>query len=189
MTLTTNDHLHVALDGSDDPNAVVELTPGGGPITRKHAGRYARLAESLTGAGYGVYASDHRGHGRTCTEKNQLGFFAEGDGWKICVDDLWLVNRRIASGHCFYPGPAIHRRARRCASVYEEAIQEGYLSGFLLLCSCSSSCSHPLFVLFAVKRPLRLRGCGIFDTTEQFFLRITTIFAKQLYNAFLYQLH
>ena len=34
MTLTTNDHLHVALDGSDDPNAVVELTPGGGHILR-----------------------------------------------------------------------------------------------------------------------------------------------------------
>src|SRR5262249_31553835 len=30
----TNDHLHVALDGSDDPNAVVELTPGGGHILR-----------------------------------------------------------------------------------------------------------------------------------------------------------
>lgn len=34
MTLTTNDHLHVALDGSDDPHAVVELTPGGGSIIR-----------------------------------------------------------------------------------------------------------------------------------------------------------
>lgn len=34
MTLTTNDHVHVALDGSDDPNAVVELPPGGGSILR-----------------------------------------------------------------------------------------------------------------------------------------------------------
>jgi DNA-binding beta-propeller fold protein YncE len=34
MTLTTNDHLHVALDGSDDPNAVVELSAGSGNILR-----------------------------------------------------------------------------------------------------------------------------------------------------------
>jgi DNA-binding beta-propeller fold protein YncE len=34
MTLTTNDHLHVALDGSDDTHAVVELKPGGGSIVR-----------------------------------------------------------------------------------------------------------------------------------------------------------
>lgn len=34
MTRTDNDHLHVALDGSDDPHAVVELTPGGGSIIR-----------------------------------------------------------------------------------------------------------------------------------------------------------
>ena len=35
MTLTSNDHVHVALDGSDDSNAVVELAPGGGSIVRK----------------------------------------------------------------------------------------------------------------------------------------------------------
>jgi DNA-binding beta-propeller fold protein YncE len=34
MTRADNDHLHVALDGEDDPDSVVELTPGGGTIIR-----------------------------------------------------------------------------------------------------------------------------------------------------------
>jgi len=34
MTLTTNDHVHVALDGEDSSNAVVELPPGSGSILR-----------------------------------------------------------------------------------------------------------------------------------------------------------
>jgi len=43
----------------------------------EHAARYARLAEALTGAGYAVYANDHRGHGQTATDA-ELGVFAGG---------------------------------------------------------------------------------------------------------------
>jgi alpha-beta hydrolase superfamily lysophospholipase len=48
-------------------------TPDGGPRAAvviahglsEHSGRYARFAGALAGAGYAVYAEDHRGHGRT----------------------------------------------------------------------------------------------------------------------------
>lgn len=63
----------------------------------EHAGRYRRLAEALTAAGYGVYASDLRGHGRTARAPEDLGFFAEHDGWRKCLNDLWDVNRLIAA--------------------------------------------------------------------------------------------
>ncbi|OAI57559.1 hypothetical protein AYO50_01320, partial [Acidobacteria bacterium SCGC AG-212-P17] len=63
------------------------------------AGRYARLAEALNAAGYAVYANDHRGHGRTVKSADDLGFFAERDGWQKCVDDLWQLNRHIAATH------------------------------------------------------------------------------------------
>jgi alpha-beta hydrolase superfamily lysophospholipase len=69
----------------------------------EHAGRYARVAEALTGAGYAVYANDHRGHGRTARTPAELGLFAERDGWTKCVEDLWLLNRRIASEHPSVP--------------------------------------------------------------------------------------
>lgn len=43
------------------PHAVVQLLHGVG----EHAGRYGELIKALNGAGYTVYADDHRGHGRT----------------------------------------------------------------------------------------------------------------------------
>ncbi|OCG74790.1 alpha/beta fold hydrolase [Microbacterium sediminis] len=43
------------------PRGVVQLLHGVG----EHAGRYAHVVEALTGAGFVVYADDHRGHGRT----------------------------------------------------------------------------------------------------------------------------
>ena len=52
-----------------------------------------------TSAGYAVYANDHRGHGRTVKSADDLGFFAERDGWRKCVDDLWQLNRHIAATH------------------------------------------------------------------------------------------
>lgn len=81
------------------PRAVVQIAHG----LAEHAGRYARLAEALTGAGYAVYANDHRGHGRTTKSADELGWFAEDDGWQKCVDDLWQVNRHIAATHPSLP--------------------------------------------------------------------------------------
>lgn len=77
------------------PVAVVQIAHG----LAEHAGRYARLAEQLTAAGYAVYANDHRGHGRTAKSPDDLGFFAEQNGWQKCVDDLWRLNRHIAAAH------------------------------------------------------------------------------------------
>jgi alpha-beta hydrolase superfamily lysophospholipase len=79
----------------EKPKAVVQIAHG----LAEHAGRYARLADALTSAGYAVYANDHRGHGRTVKSADDLGFFAERDGWRKCVDDLWRLNRHVAATH------------------------------------------------------------------------------------------
>jgi alpha-beta hydrolase superfamily lysophospholipase len=68
----------------------------------EHSARYARLAEALTGAGYVVYASDHRGHGPTCPPAD-LGFFAETKGWRACLDDLHVVANEIDRRHAGLP--------------------------------------------------------------------------------------
>lgn len=75
------------------PAAVVQIVHG----LAEHAGRYRRLAEALTSAGYGVYASDLRGHGRTAANAEALGFFGERDGWRKCLEDLLQVNRAISA--------------------------------------------------------------------------------------------
>lgn len=73
--------------------AVVQIIHG----LAEHAGRYRRVAEALTTAGYAVCASDLRGHGRTATSQDDLGFFGERGGWRKCLDDLWQLNRTIAA--------------------------------------------------------------------------------------------
>jgi alpha-beta hydrolase superfamily lysophospholipase len=81
------------------PKAVFQIAHG----LAEHAARYARLADALTTAGYAVYANDHRGHGRTAKSAEDLGFFAERDGWRKCMDDLWQLNRHIAASHPALP--------------------------------------------------------------------------------------
>ena len=74
------------------PRAIVEIAHG----LAEHSARYARLAAALNGAGCGVYAMDLRGHGPAAA-KEDLGYFADADGWAKCVGDLWTLNRRIAA--------------------------------------------------------------------------------------------
>ncbi len=64
----------------------------------EHSGRYARLADALCAAGYGVYALDQRGHGRTADE-GTLGLYAEKDGWNKVVGDLASLNQHIGQQH------------------------------------------------------------------------------------------
>lgn len=76
------------------PRAVVQLAHG----MAEHAARYERFAEALTGAGYAVYANDHRGHGRTASTTDH-GYFADVDGFATVVDDLRAVTDVAQAEH------------------------------------------------------------------------------------------
>ncbi|MEE9309440.1 MAG: alpha/beta hydrolase [Cocleimonas sp.] len=76
----------------------------------EHASRYGRFAEALIAAGYGVYANDHRGHGKTAfvegiesKNNNDIGFFAEKDGWSHVVNDMHILNQKIKADHPTLP--------------------------------------------------------------------------------------
>ena len=91
--LTANDRsrLYVNQWLPDGPaKAMIMLSHG----MAEHSGRYARLAEALCAAGYGLYAPDQRGHGRTADE-GTLGLYAEKDGWIKVVGDLASLNQHI----------------------------------------------------------------------------------------------
>lgn len=65
----------------------------------EHGGRYARVAQLLAGTGYAVYANDHRGHGRTARNPEELGRLAESGGWERCVADLGELTQHIRERH------------------------------------------------------------------------------------------
>ena len=91
--LTANDHSRLYVNQwlpDTPPKALIMVSHG----MAEHGGRYARLAQALCGAGYGVVALDQRGHGRTADE-GTLGLFAERDGWNKVVGDLASLNQHI----------------------------------------------------------------------------------------------
>lgn len=96
FTLTTPDGpLHVYRWAPEGPPVgVVVLAHGMG----EHAGRYARLAESVVGAAWVVVAPDHRGHGRTAPDADALGALGPS-GWAGLVDDLAAVVDHAAAAH------------------------------------------------------------------------------------------
>lgn len=112
-----------------EPRAAVQIAHG----LAEHSARYARLAQALTEAGYAVYANDHRGHGQSARAED-LGFFADKDGWTKCVGDLWTLNRRIAAD---LPGKKIFLlghsmgsfMSQRFISEHSDAIAGCILSG------------------------------------------------------------
>ncbi|WP_345752627.1 alpha/beta fold hydrolase [Microbacterium rhizophilus] len=79
---------------AEHPRGVIQLLHGVG----EHAGRYVALVEALVGAGFTVYADDHRGHGRT--------------GMRQHGDDSARLGRLGAGGH-----PATLEACRRMTRI------------------------------------------------------------------------
>lgn len=94
LTASDGTMLHVhAFTPPQAARAVVQISHG----MAEHAARYARLAESLCGAGYAVYASDHRGHGKTARRPEDLGYFADTRGFRTVVyDQITLLDEAKA---------------------------------------------------------------------------------------------
>ncbi len=81
-------------DPEGEPRGIAQITHGMG----EHALRYARVADALTGAGYVVYAQDHRGHGRTAASDDELGVIG-AEGWTELVADLGQLSELARKAH------------------------------------------------------------------------------------------
>jgi len=71
--------------------AVVQIAHG----MAEHSKRYERFAGALVDAGYAVYANDHRGHGETAGSLENVGYFADENGWKLVAGDLLSLTHII----------------------------------------------------------------------------------------------
>lgn len=79
---------------SSSPHAVVQVIHG----AAEHSGRYDRFARFLNHHGYAVYATDHRGHGRTRVRSGELGD-AGPDAWNHFVKDELQLSAVIREEH------------------------------------------------------------------------------------------
>ncbi len=83
------------MSAAGDPTVSLEPSSRSAHGMAEHTGRYARLASVLVGAGYAVWAHDHRGHGGTARSEDDLGHFADQDGFARVVDDLLAIRTEI----------------------------------------------------------------------------------------------
>lgn len=82
-------------DEKTNIKAVVQIAHG----MAEHSARYERFAKHLTDNNFGVYANDHRGHGKTAGEIENLGYFADSDGWDLVVNDMAQLTAVIKNDH------------------------------------------------------------------------------------------
>ncbi len=90
FTLAADDGAHIIAYRSAPagrPRAIVQIAHG----MAEHINRYGRLTRALTGAGFAVYANDHRGHGASAAVHG-LGDFGPG-GFKSLIDDMGALSR------------------------------------------------------------------------------------------------
>ncbi len=124
-------------DAEGEPRGVVQLLHGVG----EHAGRYGALIAALTGAGFHVYADDHRGHGRTGIRQHggpaRLGRLGKG-GQRAAVDALWQLTGVIRDAHPDLPLVLLGHSwgsflAQKLLNLYPEGYDALVLSGTALL--------------------------------------------------------
>lgn len=94
-----------AFDGSEiylykwlpesQPHGIVQIVHG----MTEHVGVYIECIEALLEAGYGVYAHDHRGHGKTVKQEDDYGHFEPNVGWDQAVSDVIFVSELIRKEH------------------------------------------------------------------------------------------
>lgn len=126
------------------PRAFVQIAHGAG----EHALRYDRFARHLTAHGYGVIASDHRGHGATAQATGGYGVTGSSsdagaseagasepgafDSWRAMVDDLKAIGDQVRTLH---PGTPLfllgHSMGSHLARDYAQEYPDG-LAGLIL---------------------------------------------------------
>jgi alpha-beta hydrolase superfamily lysophospholipase len=77
-----------------EPTLIVQVMHG----ASEHLERYARIATVLVEHGYGVYAHDHHGHGRTAAADGSFGQRRRG-GWEMIIADAHAVTEHVRAAH------------------------------------------------------------------------------------------
>lgn len=96
----------------------------------EHSRRYDRFATYLNTLGIAVYAQDHRGHGMTASD-DELGWFADKDGWFRVVQDGYELSLAIKENHpgkdLFLLGHSMGSFLARTTIVLHPALYQGVI--------------------------------------------------------------
>lgn len=86
LTNTDGHDIFVRIYEVENPKALVQIVHG----MAEHSSNYLHFINFLVGQGYSVVAHDHRGHGRSISEKYKNGYMRL---YEELIDDTYAVNR------------------------------------------------------------------------------------------------
>lgn len=75
----------------EEVKGIVQIVHG----MAEHCLRYKAFAEFLSSKGYAVYAHDHRGHGLSISDKENIGYFDDKEGFNKVVEETHMVTEFI----------------------------------------------------------------------------------------------
>lgn len=112
------------------PRAFLQIAHG----AAEHAQRYDRFARHLTAQGYGVVASDHRGHGASAQSTGGFGVTGDtgADTWRAILADLKAVGDQVRALH---PGTPLLLLGHSLGSMLAREYAQEYpddLAGLIL---------------------------------------------------------
>ncbi|MFV0526633.1 MAG: lysophospholipase [Acidimicrobiales bacterium] len=159
MTIEATDgaRIHTARwlpDEGTPVRAVLQIAHG----MAEHSQRYERFARALTGAGYAVYANDHRGHGQTAEFSGNRGYFADGAGFDRVVKDMAEVTARARAEQ---PGKPVVLFGHSMGSFLSRAYVLRYgddLAGLILSGTGGSGRRLSKLALWLARAEARIRG-------------------------------
>jgi len=115
--------------------AVLQIAHG----MAEHGDRYEDFALFLNKQGFAVFANDHKGHGKTAGSLENLGYFADENGFQQVVNDMHSltqkINERLANKPVFLLGHSMGSFLSRYYSIENMS----NLKGLIL----SGTAGHP----------------------------------------------
>jgi alpha-beta hydrolase superfamily lysophospholipase len=134
--------------------AVLQLIHG----AAEHASRYDHFARAAVAGGHAVYATDHRGHGRTRLRSGRLGD-AGPDAWNRMVDDEIALSQRLRNAH---PGAGLVLFGHSLGSFIAQDFitRRGDLLDALVLSGTSYRAPPPAEAIRALDEPARREPLG-----------------------------
>ncbi|MDQ1911325.1 lysophospholipase [Paenibacillus sp. GD4] len=121
------------------------------------AARYERFAQALVKAGYGVYANDHLGHGRTANSEEELGHLPK-DAFRQMVSNVAGITSLIHDRH---PGLPVFLLGHSMGSMLAKHYMVRYASKVrgVLLSGVKAEQGPELDIGIAIARGImRLKG-------------------------------
>lgn len=147
---------NLTIDGliikNNNVKAIVQITHG----MCEHKERYIPFMEYLANHNYLCIIHDHRGHGKSIKDKNDLGYFYDGKD-KGIVEDIESVNKYIKKQ---YPNIPIYLFGHSMGSLSVRAYIKKYDHHINGLFVCGSPSSNPLSKagLILIKTLSKIKG-------------------------------